>query len=228
MTFTIRKKIEENLDTENNSILFILQNKQKSFDNDFYCVFAGNSQSKVIMYTSENQIWTEIFVDNKDDLDYKLTQYDEIIVNFLTQMVFVDGSIEAFNHYKILALQKKENFIYPADRIWKLKYRISTLYSKYQNHKEISNELQSGFILNSLNYPVIQLILITHNIVPTSPKQWISQLKEVLEDKEFNIISSLVLQTIQSNELQYLYDKYVGKLENKVLHRGQKYLTFIN
>ncbi len=228
MTSTIRKKIEDNLNTQNDNVLFILQNKQTSFDNDYYCVFSGNSQSKVLMFADENHIWTEIFADNKNDLDYKLVQYDEIILNFLTQMVFVDGNIEDFNHYKRLALQKKENFIYPADRIWKLKYRISTLYSKYRNYKEVSNDLQSNFILNTLNYPLVQLILITNKIVPTSPKQWISQLKEILDDKEFDIISSLVLQTIQENELQFLYDKYVGKLEDKVLNRGQKYLTFIN
>lgn len=228
MPFTIRKKIEEDLDTINNSILFILQNKETSFDNDFYCVFAGSSNSKVMMFTDENHIWTEIFADNKNDLDYKLAQYDEIILNFLTQMVFVEGNIEDFNHYKRLALQKKENFIYPIDRIWKLKYRISTLYSKYRNYKEVSNDLQLNFILNTLNYPFIQLILITNKIVPASPKQWITQLKEILDDKEFDIISSLIFQTIQANELKYLYEKYVGNLENKILNRGQKYLTSIN
>lgn len=228
MTFTVREKIEENLDVINNSILFILQNKETSFDNDFYCVFSGNSPSKVLMFVDENHIWTEIFADNKNDLDHKLTQFDEIILNFLTQMVFVEGSIEDFNYYKRLALQKKENFIYPVDRIWKLKYRISTLYSKYQNYKTVSNDLQSNFILNTLNYPLIQLILITNKIVPSSPKQWIGQLKEILNDKEFEIISSLILQTIQENELQFLYDKYVGKLEDKVFNRGQNYLTFIN
>ena len=228
MTSTIRKKIEDNLNTQNDSILFILQNKQTSFDKDYYCVFAGNSQSKVLMFNDVNSIWNEIFVDNTNDLDHKLNNYDEIILNFLTQMVFVEGNIEDFEKYKSLALQKKQNFIYPDDRIWKLKYRISTLYSKYQNSKDVSNELQSRFILNTLNYPFIQIILIANKIVPASPKQWISQLKEILDENEFDIISSLIYQTIQANELQFLYDKYVGKLENKILNRGHKYLTFIN
>lgn len=224
----IRKKIGDSLEDSRDTILFILQNPQKSFDNDYYCVFKGDSSSKVIMFSDENKVWNEIFIDNESDLNYKLDNFDEIIINFLSQMAFVDGDIEAFDRYKKIALSKKNNYVYPPDRIWTLKYRISTLFSKYKNYIENSDELQSKFILNSLNYPLFLLILVSNKITPDSPKNWIKQLKEIVGTEEFKIMSSIVKQSVELGDLQILINKYVGDIDDKLLLSKNKSLTFIN
>lgn len=228
MKSILNKKIKESLDETRDTLLFILQNNQKSFDNDFYCVFRGDSSSKTLMFSDESKVCNEIFIDNELDLNYKLDNYDEIIINFLSQMTFIEGDIEIFNKYKEIAVFKKNNFDYPPERIWALKYRISTLFSKYKNYIESSDELQSKFILNSLNYPLFLLILVSNQTTPDSPKKWIDQIKQKVDTDEFKIISSIIQQSVYLKDLQMLIDKYVGALDDKLIFKKSNSLTFIN
>lgn len=224
----IYKKIIEHLDESRDNILFILQNTEKSIDNDYYCLFRGSGLSKVLMFNDENKVWNEIFMDNESDLNYKLDNFDEIIINFLSQMTYIEGDIEAFNMYKKIALSKKNNYTYPPDRIWILKYRISTLFSKYKNYIDSSDEFQSKFILNSLNYPILLLLLISNKVTPDSPKKWISQLQKSIDKEEFKVLLSIVNQSVHLNDLQILIDKYVGTLDDNIIINRNKSLTFLN
>ena len=227
MKSTISKTLDANLNAGEDKILFVLENGHKSHDKDFYCVFRGNSGSRVVAFTNETKIWTEFFIDNENDLVNKLDKYDEIVINFLSTMMFAEGDFDSYSKYKKAALEKKSSFTYPAARTWALKYRIQALYFKYINYLGDGDHLQSGFILNAINYPLVQLMLITHHVTPASPKQWVSQLKETLDDYEFKLVSGLITHKISPGEMQKLYDKYVGVPEDRVLLKEKNALTFI-
>jgi hypothetical protein len=213
---------------QRNILLFSLINTQPSSDKDVYCIFSGTKKSWVEFYLDEYNIWTEVFVDNAQDVDLKLGNYDEIAINFLCEMTFYSGNYESYQFYKDLAEKIKLNFKYPSHRLWPLKYRIYNLYYKYINNLDCASREQICFLLNSLNYPLFQYILVTQNVVPSSPKKWLSQLAKILPPGDYEILTKMIFNKITLHEIQYIYQKYIGEIDGNLLIKMKNNLTFLS
>lgn len=194
-------------------ILFITSNlndgKSKSSDIDIYCVTTGKSFVE-LFYNSESQ-WVELFVDNISDVNKKINNVDEIAINFIRELQFDFGDKDEYLklYEKTSRIIQKYNL--PTHRKNLLKYRIKVLLSKYVR-EDIKNADQDNLIINSMSYPLIQLVLEYHNIFPSSPKYWVLQLQNNLPPDEFKTISRFLSHQCNKEEVVILCEKYAGNL----------------
>lgn len=211
-------------------ILFITSNlntdKNKSSDIDIYCVTTGKSFVE-FFYNAESQ-WVELFVDNISDVNKKIYNIDEIAINFIRELHFYFG-----NKDKYLELFEKTSLVIqeynlPPYRKNLLKYRIKVLLSKYIN-EDTKSVNQDNLIINAMSYPLIQLVLEHHNIFPSSPKYWISQLQNNLPPDEFKVISRFLSHQCSKEEVVILCEKYAGNLDPIHIEKeGCNDITFLS
>ena len=212
-----------------NEVLFITSNinSRDSDDIDIYCV--TKYRSSVHLFYNEENVWTELFVDRLEDALAKIENMDEIAINFIQEMEFLYGDRELFGQLKFKAEQSVLSYSIPDDRKNIIKYRIKVLLSKYLNPNKKNTEIQNRFIVNSLTYPLIQLILEHHGIFPSSPKKWMLQLESALDKKEFNEISRFISGELDSQSVLNLCSKYVGVLSAINLDKSENNdTTFIS
>lgn len=193
-------------------ILLITSNHRNgdSDDIDIYCITKGKSFVRLFKDVSGN--WVEIFVDNISDVYKKIENQDEIAINFIYEMDFMYGDKDLYENLRIKAYEKIKNYSIPEKRKCLLRYRIKVLFSKYIFSKKMRDEFQARFILNAINYPLVQLIMEANGIFPSSPKRWISQLKENLSSKDFLMVQTLINGTIEYETLKELCQKYTQDL----------------
>lgn len=197
---------------DKDNILFVTQSNPKlSSDVDIYCVTKSKRSSVHIF--KENNMWYELFIDNITDANQKMLNIDQICINFLTEMEFCYGDREEYEKLRSQAIAAKNNYHIPNDRRNKIVYRIKVLSSKIFNPNKKSR-LQRRFLINSISYPTIELILEKHSIFPSSPKNWIYQIKDKVKKDEFKLLTDFLDNKLTDNQLRDFLDLYVGDLES--------------
>lgn len=210
-------------------ILFVTSNvdSKNTSDIDIYCITTGKSSAH--LFYNESKVWIELFIDNLSDVHKKIENFDEIAINFIREMDFIYGDKDLFVELRAKTEQYALNYKIPEKRKNIIKYRIKVLLSKYLNPDKESTEIQSKFILNSLTYPLIQLILEHYNIFPSSPKRWILQLKSKVTEEEFNRVSKFINGELDCKLLLNMYSEYVGDVSAIDLDKSQNnHITFIS
>lgn len=216
---------------EEKDILFVTWNKgrKNSADLDIYAIVKTPATSRVEMFYDEAGLWHEIFIDTEDDLQKKLANFDEIALNFLLELDFAHGNESAYKKYLDRAAAERDRFAeYPHRRLIILEYRIKVLHSKY---KDPSNDaLTKKFLLNSLNYHVVSLLLLKHNTLPSSPKRWITQLEKILPQKDKDLLHTLIDGSINSEALDTWMKSLTSDLRSMSVDKsgGENNLTFIS
>jgi hypothetical protein len=211
-------------------IIFIVSNfndtTSNSSDIDIYCITTG--KSFIECFYDENHQWVELFVDNIFDVNKKIENMDEIAINFIRELNFCFGSKEIYSDFALKASLATENYALPPQRKDIIKYRVKVLLSKLLN--PVSESLvQHNFIINSLSYPLIQLIFESNKIFPSSPKRWIQQLHEVLPESDFETLERFINQQINDKEITDLCEKYAGNLNSiSLMKESNNNLTFLS
>ncbi|MEI6528592.1 MAG: hypothetical protein WCO10_02900 [bacterium] len=199
----------------------------QSSDIDIYCI--TTAKSAIYLFSNKDSVWIELFIDNIEDVYNKINNIDEIAINFIREMDFVYGDKSLFEALRTRTEKIVSNYKIPERRKNIIKYRIKVLFSKYLSCDRNKNETQRKFIINSLSYPLIQLVLEYYNIFPSSPKKWIIQLKKRIPRRDFLDIQRLISGDAGKNLIIRLYDKYVGKLGNIKLDKSKdNNLTFLS
>lgn len=182
-------------------ILFVTWNGllNNSADIDVYIVTKKNSISRVDIFPDKSNMWHELFIDTIDDLQKKLKNYDEIVINFLIEFDFAFGNKKLYQEYLSAAEKRRQSFNnFPEHRKNIILYRIKVLSSKLA---DISNDqITKIFLRNSLVYHIAYYLLVSHNQLPSSPKRWITQLQESLKPEEFAIFKSFVDGSMSNNQ----------------------------
>lgn len=198
-----------------------------SSDLDIYCV--TSAKSSVHIFKNENSVWTELFIDSLDDLNKKIENMDEIAMNFIHEMDFVYGDRILFNELNDKIGKRIRNYKIPEKRKNLIKYRIKVLLTKYLKPCKNNIETQNRFIINSLSYPLIQLVLEYHKIFPSSPKRWIVQIRDHVPAKEFNDIQRFIDGNADDVLILALCEKYAGCLADIELDKEKNNdLTFLS
>ncbi|MEX0909827.1 MAG: hypothetical protein WDZ75_00870 [Candidatus Paceibacterota bacterium] len=215
--------------TRKEDIIFITSNhetkKSDSSDIDIYCVANGKSLVELFY---DKSVWTEIFIDNVADVHKKIKNVDEIAINFLCELPFVFGDRAIYTDLHDKAVLTKKNYRIPPKRKNLLRYRIKVLLSKFIN-SGTEDETQNKFIINTLSYPLIQLVLEDNNVFPSSPKRWISQLREKLPPSEFEIVKRFVLHQSSRDEIINVCEKYIKDIEPiHIKKNGDNNITFLS
>lgn len=216
---------------EENDILFVTWNKgrKNSADLDIYAIVKAPASSRVEMFYDEAGLWHEIFIDTEDDLQKKIANFDEIALNFILELDFAYGDQNAYKKYLDRAAAERDSFAeYPHRRLIILEYRIKVLHSKY---KDPSNDaLTKKFLLNSLNYHVVSLLLLKHNTLPSSPKRWITQLEKILPQRDKDLLLGLINGDINSEDLDEWMKSLAGDLKSMSIDKSgsENDLTFIS
>jgi hypothetical protein len=199
-----------------NNFVFITSNfhmeANASSDIDIYCVIQEGCSSVNLAYDA-NGVWTEVFIDTMADLSQKIANFDEIAMNFILELSFVAGDRAIYDALHATISQAVTGYRLPQHRKNLLKYRIKTLLSKYLSTDLYTEIDQAHFLLNSMTYPLIQLILEHHQIFPSSPKRWLMQLKTNISDDECALISRFLSHKCSKTEVELLCDRYTGKLD---------------
>lgn len=196
------------------SILAIKTNSGlNSSDIDVYCIVKDHVKSSLHLFYDSNKIWNEIFIDNISDVKRKIENVDEICINFLCEFPLIYGKEEDISHMIKLAEQKKYNYEIPLKRKKVMEYRIKVSASKLLNEEYTLSTEQRQFLLNTMNYPFIQLIFDHYKIFPKSPKLWVEQLKENLSTKDYQDIKLLLIGEITDTSLKKLLTKYCNVLD---------------
>ena len=183
----------------------------KSSDIDVYCV-TKKAKSSVHLFHDRNGIWNEFFIDNIKDTKAKLENKDEIATNFLLEMNFIIGDRKIYNILKIKAQSLKSNYTLPNNRSRIIKYRVKVLSTKFFNPIKPIDQIQQRFILNSLSYPIIQLVLAKYRILPSSPKMWVLQLKKCMPEEKYGELILLIQGKCSDKLLKKLIDEYAGDI----------------
>lgn len=224
----IIQKIHKILKTKN-TILFVTSNiyRNNSSDLDIYCVIEKGS-SCVKCFYDKNKIWNEIFIDTLDDFNKKIKNFDEIAINFILEMDFIYGKKYLYNRIKKRLMEKIKRYQIPEHRSNVIKYRVKVLTSKLFNPTLGDLFEQRKFLLNSLTYYIIQSVLLFHNIFPSSPKNWIFQLKKRLPKSEFKKLSRIITGDCTDDELKIVIKEYIGDLKGLEIDKiGNNNLTYI-
>lgn len=199
-----------------------------SSDIDIYCI-TKNTSSSIHMFYDQDGVWNELFVDNIADTYNKLQNVDEIIVNFLLDMDFIYGNKLKYETLQKEAERVKNKYKLPQKRKDVVRYRIKVLSSKYFNPIKPVDSLQQHFLLNSLNYYLVQLILENYHIFPSSPKKWILQLKEKLPKQDLDVLENLIKGQISSRKLKQLVNRYTMDLKTIDIDKSKdNKITFIS
>ena len=216
---------------EEKDILFVTWNKgrKNSADLDIYAIVKAPATSRVEMFYDEAGLWHEIFIDTEEDLQKKLANFDEIALNFLLELDFAYGNESVYKKYLDQAAVDRGRFAeYPHRRLIVLEYRIKVLHSKY---KDPSNDaLTKKFLLNTLNYYVVSLLLLKYNTLPSSPKRWITQLEKMLPQKDKDLLYGLIDGDIHSEDLDEWMKSLTSDLKSMSIDKsgGENNLTFIS
>ncbi|MGU9544576.1 hypothetical protein [Bacillus cereus] len=196
------------------SILAIKTNSvSDSSDIDIYCIVKDNVKSSLHFFYDNNKIWNEIFIDNVTDVKRKIENVDEICINFLCDFPLIYGKEESIYNIIKLAEKKKRNYEIPLKRKKIIEYRIKVSASKLLNKKYNLSKEQRQFLLNTINYPLIQLIFDYYKIFPKSPKLWIEQFRENIPAKDYQDIKLLLNGEISDEVLEGVLAKYCNVLD---------------
>lgn len=203
------------------NIIFVVSNfndkMSNSSDVDIYCVTTG--KSFVECFYDEKHKWTELFVDNIFDVHKKIENVDEIAINFIRELKFAFGNYEAYSEMLQKATLRAENYSLPSYRKNLLKYRVKVLLSKYTNPDAV-NLAQQNFIINSISYPLIQLVLESNRIFPSSPKRWLLQLQSALPMVEFETLERFLSHKCSAKEAVAICERYAGNLDSISIEKG--------
>ena len=212
-------------------ILLIMSNfgdeTSNSSDIDIYCITKG--KSSVELFYNEKNEWVELFIDNILDVFKKIENVDEIAINFIRELKFVFGDQELYSNLLTKTSSVAESYQLPLDRRNLLKYRIKVLLSKYLKPEAEVNQAQQHFILNAISYPLIQLVLEYHNILPSSPKRWLIQLQHALPASEFDVLCGFLAHQYDGDAVIALCDKYAGETDPiSIKKSGENNTTFLS
>ena len=215
------------------TVVFVTTNAEDdeipSSDVDIYCV-TSCGQSSVHMFYNDDRLWTELFIDTVADLRNKLAHVDEIAVNFIRELRFASGDRETYEQLLAEVSQLVKEYRLPPSRKNLLKYRVKTILSKYSNLGENSSLAQKYFLLNSMSYPLIQLVLEHHRIFPSSPKRWIGQLRDSIPRDDFEEIDKFLAHRCTNDDAIRLCAKYAGDLDAVHMEKkaGENNSTFLS
>lgn len=195
-------------------ILLITSNidSKNTSDIDIHCITTG--KSSVHLFKGADNVWTEIFIDHIDDVYKKIENVDEIAINFIRELDFIFGDKNLHDELFIKIEKHILNYKIPEKRKNIIKYRIKVLLSKYLNPISQNDRIQQRFVLNSMNYPLIQLVFDYYKVFPSSPKKWIQQLREKIPTSDFGNIERFIMGDADKTLVKSLCDKYAGNLDN--------------
>lgn len=214
--------LSEYIDVE--KIQFVTSNygdaNANTSDVDVYCV--SRDTSEVHIFNHEKLGWVELFIDSENDMQAKLDNNDEITVNFLREMPYVFGSKRLHSRYESLAKEASSNYSISAHRKNVIVYRCKVLLSKYLHPDQVVSIEQLHFLVNSLSYPVIQLVMLHHRIYPSSPKRWITQIKDALDPDEYECVRRFIEHEMTKEEIVRMVDKYGGELQSIKIDKSEQ------
>ncbi|HEY0027407.1 MAG TPA: hypothetical protein VGC35_06015 [Allosphingosinicella sp.] len=196
-------------------IVFVTSNRgfaeSRSTDIDVYCVIRSGC-SRIEMFEDHEGTWVEFFIDTLADLRAKIANMDEIAINFILEMPFVDGDRSAFDAIHAEVSELIRQYRLPPERRNLLKYRVKVLLSKYLNPEPGAGAAQTHFLLNAMSYPLVQLALEEHGIFPSSPRRWLSQMRDAMPVEAFEALARFLAHAATHDEVITLCDRYVGTL----------------
>ena len=195
-------------------ISFILLNDQKSFDQDIYIVTKQNVS--FFKLWKHDGTWYEVFVDSEKVLHNKIENYDEIILNFMSQFLFYYGDHERYQRIYEMAIKAKKNYVMSLIKRRKIQYRVKVLSSKMTG-----DALNDTFIISSMAYPIAQLLLEKAGIMQCSPKFWTEKIRENCDGEHYSLFEKLLLRQITGKELQTLIDYVCDDFEGIDLNYGE-------
>ncbi|ANS52257.1 hypothetical protein BM86_12390 [Bacillus thuringiensis] len=200
-----------------------------SSDIDVYCIVKDHVKSSLHLFYDSNKIWNEIFIDNISDVKKKIRNMDEICINFLCDFPLIYGKEEDIDNIIKLAEKKKDNYEIPLKRKKIIEYRIKVSAAKLLNKKYTLSKEQRQFLLNIINYPLIQLIFDYHKLFPKSPKFWMDQFKSNLPETDYQNIKLLLSGEISDEVLEALLAKYCNALDQiTIKDLGRNESTYVH
>jgi hypothetical protein len=206
-------------------VVFCLCSDSTSSDTDVYCLIDGQSFIDISMNKAGH--WIEIFADNRDTLDWKLQNGDEILMSFFADLTFAFGNKRQYLSIRKKVLAARSRYKLPDHRLRKLQYRLITLSSKLLGRCAAKDSDTKSLILGAVNYPLVQLVLSANGVCPGSPKKWMQQAKACLAASEYKLLLN-VIRHGDLRALKVLMDRYISDLDSLSLDRsGAPVLTAI-
>ena len=165
------------------------------------------------MFEDVSGMWVELFIDTLDDLRAKIGNMDEIAINFILEMPFVDGDRNAFDAVHAEVSELVRHYRLPPERRNLLRYRVKVLLSKYLTPEPGTGAAQAHLFVNAMSYPLVQLAFERHGIFPSSPRRWLSQLRDAMPSESFEALARFLAHGATRDEVIALCDRYVGTLD---------------
>ncbi len=188
-----------------------------SHDIDIYCVVKGHG-SETHCYYDVNGRWIEIFIDSLENTNYKIKTIDALGINYASMLDFYCGNKRLYDRIFNQCLKIKNNYsLYKLDELL-YTYRVQISFEKINN---TNHEYSNRMLCSALVYPFISFLLGKYHVFPSSPKNWLSQLKSAMGN-DFKDLDCLFDGKYDYNKIQKLIEKYTDRLEPiNIIYEGK-------
>jgi len=203
----IRSTVEKFIRPED--ILFINSNcGNKSNDVDIYCV-KNSSGSETHAFPTEDGEWVEVFADSLENARYKIETKDALGMNLMHMLPFYSGDKQLHDELCEEISQEKKNYQPLEHEMKNLAYRIRISNGKIdpKNHEWANRNMGQAIV-----YPFMNLLLGKYGEFPSSPKNWINQLKGAMPPEDFNELECLFDGQFDYERINALVEKHVPPL----------------